>query len=260
MTPASRWSQNFLVDPAVARRIVAAFAPCPGDHVLEVGPGHGVLTTQVAGRVARLIAVEIDRALAADLDRSQPGLELHAVDILTLPLAGLRHGPRLRILSNLPYAISSPFLVKLVAEAESIEDAQLLLQLEFADRLAARPGTKAYGSLTVLVQTSFEVIPAFQVPAAAFRPRPTVRSRLVRLIPRRQTAPDAIGRERLTRLLRAAFSARRKMLAKALSAGLARDRDQVVTELERAGIDPTCRAERLSPETWLELAAGPLAD
>ena len=170
--PRRRFSQNFLVDARVARRIAMAFAPGAEDHVLEVGPGRGDLTRHLCDVVARLVAVEIDRQLGERMRERFPAVEVVSADILTLDLAALRTGPRLRVIANLPYAISSPFLVKLADEADAIEDVQLLLQLEFADRLAARPGTKTFGALTVLAQSSFEVSPSFTVGPAAFRPRP----------------------------------------------------------------------------------------
>jgi len=259
--PRRRFSQNFLVDRAVAGRIVAAFSPGPEDHVIEVGPGRGVLTDLLVGRVERLIVVEIDRDLAGALAAHLPDLDVRSTDILEQPLAELRSGPPLRLLSNLPYAISSPFLTKLTDEIDTVTDATLLLQLEFAERLAADLGSKQYGALTVAIQLYFDVNLRFEVGPGAFRPRPRVRSSLVRLTPRPvDRRPPLALRPRLRRILRAAFSARRKRLDRGLSGGLGLDREAVRAELAAYGLDPELRPERIEPQAFAQLATGPLGD
>jgi 16S rRNA (adenine1518-N6/adenine1519-N6)-dimethyltransferase len=256
-----RLGQHFLVDRTVAARIVTAFAPAAGDHVVEVGPGRGVLTERLAGRVERLVAVELDRRLAADLaGRSLPGVEVLQADFRRTSLAALRQGPPLRLLANLPYHISSDTVLKLLDEWRTVGDATLLVQREFAARLAAPTGGHDYGSLTALTAARFAVAALGDVPPGAFRPRPRVWSRLVRLEPLAEPLADDPLYPSLAALLRAAFSVRRKMLDNALRTRLGIDRERVREALALAGVEPTARAENVPPATWAALARGPLGD
>jgi 16S rRNA (adenine1518-N6/adenine1519-N6)-dimethyltransferase len=260
--PRRALSQNFLVDRAAAERIVAAFAPRPEDEVLEIGPGRGALTDLIAGRVRRLVALELDRGLAAALAARlalHPGVTIEHQDALAIGFASHRHDRPLRLIANLPYGISSPFVLKLLDELDAVADATLLFQLEFAARLHAAPGGKDYGSLSVLAQSRVAITPLLDLGPASFRPRPRVESRLVRLTPLATPLVSPGAWAALQRLLRFAFSGRRKTLANALARGFGRSRDEVAAALAAAGVDPGTRAERLDPATWAALAGGPLA-
>jgi 16S rRNA (adenine1518-N6/adenine1519-N6)-dimethyltransferase len=249
-----RLSQNFLIAERVADRIVASFAPAAEDHVIEIGPGHGILTDRLAGRVRRLEAIELDRRLAealADRHAGSPGVAVHHADFLRQDLA--RFGPSLRVLSNLPYGIATPVLVKLVAEP-SVQDAVLTLQREFAERLAAPCATKAYGSISVLVQLNARVESLFDIPAHAFRPRPKVVSRCVRLVFDRLAGLPAGAERALREVTRSAFSGRRKRLAKALSLGLGLTGGELEQLMRAAGVDPELRPDALEPHGYLKLA------
>lgn len=252
-----RLSQNFLVDATVARRLVDALVPSAADHVLEVGPGRAALTALLLPRAARVVAVELDRRLTAALRADFPLLEIYEADILEVPLATLRRGPRLRILTSLPYAISSPFLCKLIAELDDWSDAVILFQAEFAERLAAAAGTREFGSLSVLAQLWLSVTLEFPVPPNAFRPRPQVWSRAVRLAPRIGPPPPEL-RPRIDRVLRAGFSGRRKRIETAFHLGLACDRDTARRSLLACDVDPDARAGTIPPDRWLALASSDL--
>ena len=259
MRARKRFGQHFLHDPAVIERIVAAIDPRPEDALIEIGPGHGALTLPLLKRCHRLRAIEIDRDLAAALAQSARGLgelEILTLDVLTVDFAALRGtGPRLRLVGNLPYNISTPLLFHLLAERDAIADMHFMLQKEVVARMAAAPGGSAYGRLTVMLAPHCTVEALFDVGPGAFRPAPRVTSTVVRLIPHR-TPPFQVSDETgFARIVAAAFSQRRKTLRNALRtvvpAGV----------LEELGIDPGLRPERLAPGDYAAIAnrmAGPV--
>ena len=247
-----RFGQHFLHDPAVVRRIVDAVSPAGGERVVEVGPGRGALTWALLERAKNLDAIEIDRDLAQLLladPRAKPGLHMHVQDVLQMDFVALRGtGPPLRIVGNLPYNISTPLLFHLLRQRAAIADMHFMLQREVVERMAASPGTRDYGRLTIMVAAYAEVEHLFDVGPGAFRPPPKVWSAIVRLRP--SAAPRfAIGSDRALRnVVTAAFSHRRKTLRNGLK-GLLADRD-----IEACGIDPDLRPETIAPAQW-----GPLA-
>jgi 16S rRNA (adenine1518-N6/adenine1519-N6)-dimethyltransferase len=242
--PRKRFGQHFLHDPAVLARIAAAFAPDPADHVIEIGPGEGALTRLIAGRVGRFEAVEIDRDLVQALRAAFPPavLTVHEADALEFDYcaAAAASGRRLRLLGNLPYNISTPLLFRLIECAACIEDMLFMLQKEVVDRLAAAPGGKDYGRLSVMVQWRLAVERLFDVGPGAFRPPPKVSSSVVRLTP--HAVPPVTVREpaRFAALVQAAFGKRRKTLRNAL-AGIVPE-----AAFGLAGLDPDRRAETLT--------------
>jgi 16S rRNA (adenine1518-N6/adenine1519-N6)-dimethyltransferase len=199
--------------------VVDAIAPCPDDRFLEIGPGPGILTTRLARRVRELIAVEIDRDLAARLAPSlPPHARIAVADVLSLDLTTLIGGAPLRVAGNLPYNISSPILFKLIETARrthAIPDATVMLQLEVAERLIARVGTADYGVLTILTRLHADVTRVLTLPPGAFRPMPKVRSAVVRLT-FRPPAVDIADGALFERLVRTIFTQRRKTLLNAL--------------------------------------------
>ncbi len=251
--------QNFLVDPNLQRKIVEAAQVEPGETVLEIGPGQGALTRGLAEAAERLILVELDRDLAAELReryRSQPAVEVLEADILSVPLTTLTPDPgRLRVVGNIPYNLTTPILFHLL-ERPRPREILLMVQREVADRVLATPGGKAYGALSVGVQTVARVERVLHVPPGAFRPRPRVDSTVIRirpLDPPPLTAPEEAA---LRRLVRALFQWRRKQLGKILRdhPELALGAEGAKAVLEEVGLDPRGRPESLAPETFLRLS------
>jgi 16S rRNA (adenine1518-N6/adenine1519-N6)-dimethyltransferase len=255
VAPYKGWGQNFLTDTAVPRRMVEEAGVGPGDHVLEVGPGLGVLTDALLASGARVTAVEIDPRLAAYLtDRFGGHERCHLVvgDILRLDPAALVAGEPYTVVANLPYAITSAVLRYLLERDDRPARLVVMVQEEVARRIVAAPPEMSL--LAVSVQLYGVPRLALRVPAGAFTPAPKVDSAVVALT----VVPpplDAAGQARFFRAVAAGFRQRRKTVANALAAGLALERPVVVTALAAAGIDPMLRAERLTVADWLRLDA-----
>jgi 16S rRNA (adenine1518-N6/adenine1519-N6)-dimethyltransferase len=209
--PRKRFGQHFLTDTAVLDAIVAAIDPKPGQRLVEIGPGLGALTLPLLERCKRLTVIELDRDLAARLRRNA-ALDVVQADVLTVDFAAL--GGRLRVVGNLPYNISTPILFRLQDAAIHIEDMHFMLQKEVVRRMAAGPGTKDYGRLSVMLQWRWHIEPLFDVPPQAFEPPPRVDSSVVRLLPWAQ--PVQVDAKTLEALVAAAFSQRRKLLRHSL--------------------------------------------
>jgi len=250
--PRKRFGQNFLRDAGVASRIVAAIGPAAGDHLVEIGPGHGALTAALVDSGCRLDAIELDRDLAPGLLASfglKPGFKLHKADALDFDFAALAQGARsLRVVGNLPYNISTPLIARLLEHAELVRDMHFMLQREVVERLAAAPGSKLWGRLGIMAQYHCEVEALFAVPAGAFRPAPKVESAVVRLTPWKNSPWPPCDEARLRVLVKAAFGQRRKTLRNNLK-GLIDNH-----QLEALGIDPRARAETLELTELIEIA------
>lgn len=210
-----RFGQHFLTDRSVISAIVHAVDPRPGERLVEIGPGRAALTTALIERVEPLTAIEIDRDLAGWL-RSRFGerLQLIEQDVLTVDFADLAGDGAIRLVGNLPYNISSPLLVHLIAFRERIVDQHFMLQKEVVERIVAAPGEGAYGRLGVLLQNYYDVDALFDVAPQSFDPPPKVMSAVLRLLPR--TGDEAPPLEALEPLLARAFGQRRKMLRNTL--------------------------------------------
>jgi 16S rRNA (adenine1518-N6/adenine1519-N6)-dimethyltransferase len=247
-----RFGQHFLHDPSVIRRIVAAIAPRPGERVVELGPGRGAITWKLLEQAQRMDAVEIDRDLARLLEadpRAAGHLTVHVESMLDTDFVRMAgDGPRLRIVGNLPYNISTPVLFHLLQQRAAIGDMHFMLQKEVVDRMAAGPGTKDYGRLTVMLAAHAEVEALFDVGPGAFRPQPKVWSSIVRLRP--SASPRfAFGTDAALRTVTTgAFSHRRKTLRNGLKGLLAPE------DIEACGIDPQLRPEVLAPAQFGSLA------
>ncbi len=250
--PRRRFGQHFLHDPAAIARIVAALEPRAGDHLVEIGPGRGALTRALlACEDSTLDAIEIDRDLAAGLAGSfgaSPRQALHVADALDFDFRGLaaQRGGRLRIVGNLPYNISTPLLFHLLAQAAAIVDLHVMLQREVVARIAARPGTRDYGRLTLMLAPWMRSERLFDLGPGAFQPAPRVWSAVVRLtvLP----VPRFVPAAHYAALVQAAFAHRRKTLRNALIRLL--DRETIAA----CGIDPQARPETLTPEQFNLLA------
>ena len=242
-----RYGQNFLADPHYIARIADAVAPRPGERVVEIGPGLGALTGALIARAGTIVAIEIDRDLAARLREQYTAdqLELVVGDALEIDLTLL--GTNLRVVGNLPYNISSPILFHLAAQAHALRDLTVMLQKEVVARMTAAPGTPDYGRLTVMLQATFRIERLFVVPAGAFRPVPKVESAVARLVPLREDAPRIDDKALFARIVAGAFMQRRKTLRNALS--------HITDEatLTSAGIDPQARGETLGVADFVRL-------
>ena len=248
-----RFSQNFLHDAHYIGRIVAAIDPQPGDRIVEIGPGLGALTAPLVERAGTIAAVEIDRDLAARLRGrfAAEQLTLIEADALALDWPSLAAAdPRpLRIVGNLPYHISTPLLFALLPIAARVRDQHFMLQKEVVDRMAAAPGGRDYGRLSVMLQFRYRVARLFTVPPGAFSPAPQVDSAIVRLLPRPAEELPAVDAGVFARVVTAAFGQRRKTLRNSLG--------EVLDEasIRACGVDPGARAEALPVEAFVALAA-----
>jgi 16S rRNA (adenine1518-N6/adenine1519-N6)-dimethyltransferase len=249
--------QHFLRDPGIVRAIVELLAPTARDLVVEIGPGEGALTGELAGRAGRVVALEVDRGLVERLRRRLPGVEVLEADARTWPYGRLARpeGGRVLVVGNLPYSVGKPIVAALLEARAAIDLMVLMLQREVAERLAAPPGGKVYGALSVLTQAVCDVDLALRVPPGAFRPPPRVDSAVVRLVPRRESRVPSALEARFREVVRAAFARRRKTLANALAGGLGRALGTVREAATRSGVDPGRRAETLTIEEFVALTA-----
>jgi 16S rRNA (adenine1518-N6/adenine1519-N6)-dimethyltransferase len=260
-----RFAQHFL-EPAWVTKLVAAVAAGPDDAILEIGPGRAAITRPLSAQAARLLAVEVDRDLAADLEAAAlPNVTVVTADVLAIDLKtilanwlGAPPGPDrpIRVVGNLPYNISSPILfalLDLAAATNGVRDALLMLQKEVADRLVAKVGTGEYGVLTVLTALRADVTRVLSLPPGAFRPPPKVHSAVVRLTFR----PPAVAiadEAAFVRMVRTMFTQRRKTVANALKPFAGERGMDPAAALTAAGIDPQRRPETLSLPDMAALA------
>lgn len=259
--PRRRWGQNFLADPRAASRIVDALDPVPGHPLLEIGPGRGALTGQLIERSLRIAAVEVDPILCSLLRQrfDSERLTIFEADVLHLPLSAVTRAlgappeSRLAVAGNLPYCISKPVASKLVRERRFVDRAALMFQREVAERITGRPGSRAYGPLSVLVGEAFHVTRLFDLPPSAFRPRPKVVSTLTLWIARPASDFPEPAEAPLRACLAASFAHRRQTLFNNLRAALGSD-DLARTLLHRSGLDERLRAEAIPPAGFRALA------
>lgn len=255
--PRKRFGQHFLADRACIDAIVQAIAPRSGDNLVEIGPGTGVLTAPLLAQTGHLTVIEIDRDLGPRL-AAQYGdaLTLVQQDVLQVDFSGF--GQNLRIVGNLPYNISSPLLLHLIAVADRVRDQHFMLQKEVVDRIAAGPGSDM-GRLTVFLQNHYQVVKLFDVPPEAFDPPPKVDSSVVRMVPLPRPHTTAIAQ--LEAALAAAYAQRRKMLRRTLGSWLAQQHPSF--DLDKAAADDarlvpltdlSQRPEQIPATAWYALA------
>jgi 16S rRNA (adenine1518-N6/adenine1519-N6)-dimethyltransferase len=207
-----RFGQHFLTDPAIIDAIVRAIDPRPGQAMVEIGPGLAALTQPLVERLGKLAVIELDRDLAARL-RSHGQLSVTQADVLQVDFSELAHSlgaPKIRVVGNLPYNISTPILFHLLAFVASIQDQHFMLQKEVIDRMVARPATSDYGRLSVMLQWRYAMENVLFVPPASFDPPPRVDSAVVRMVPLAE--PAVVDPALLSELVQVAFSQRRKLL------------------------------------------------
>lgn len=255
--PRKRFGQHFLADRACIDAIVQAIAPRSGDNLVEIGPGTGVLTAPLVAQTGHLTVIEIDRDLGPRL-AAQYGdaLTLVQQDVLQVDFSGF--GQNLRIVGNLPYNISSPLLLHLIAVADRVRDQHFMLQKEVVDRMVAGPGSDM-GRLTVFLQNHYQVVKLFDVPPEAFDPPPKVDSSVVRMVPLPRPHTTAIAQ--LEAALAAAYAQRRKMLRRTLGSWLAQQHPSF--DLDKAAADDarlvpltdlSQRPEQIPATAWYALA------
>ena len=255
--PRKRFGQHFLADRACIDAIVQAIAPRSGDNLVEIGPGTGVLTAPLVAQTGHLTVIEIDRDLGPRL-AAQYGdaLSLVQQDVLQVDFSGF--GQNLRIVGNLPYNISSPLLLHLIAVADRVRDQHFMLQKEVVDRIVAVPGSDM-GRLTVFLQNHYQVVKLFDVPPEAFDPPPKVDSSVVRMVPLPRPHTTAIAQ--LEAALAAAYAQRRKMLRRTLGGWLAQQHPSF--DLDKAAADDarlvpltdlSQRPEQIPATAWYALA------
>ena len=258
--PRKRWGQNFLIRPEIASRIVDACALSSDRVVVEIGPGAGALTGHLAAVARKVVAVERDRGLAALL-RDDLGdwakVQVVEADFLETDLNALAlesDAGRLFVVGNLPYSITTPLFTRLIEQRAVIEQAVILVQREYAARLAAAAGSDDYGSLTVYARFFTVLEPLFTVPPSAFWPRPEVESTLVRVRFRPRPPVEVPDEARFFELVRASFGQRRKTIANALATAFEGERVLVARVLQVARVAGARRGETLDIEEFARLA------
>jgi 16S rRNA (adenine1518-N6/adenine1519-N6)-dimethyltransferase len=255
--PRKRFGQHFLHDPGVIQRIVQSIDPARDDRLVEIGPGLGSITKPLLRCVDQLHAIEIDRDAIRYLQTTfgaDGSLHIHEADVLDFDFGALRlDGPRLRLVGNLPYNISTPLLFRLIEQRAHLLDMHFMLQKEVVARMAAQPGGKDYGRLTLMLAPWLTIEPLFDIGPGAFNPPPRVTSTFVRLQPR-STSPVAPEHSRAyATIVAAAFSKRRKTLRNALRPLLGPE------DISAAGIDPGARPEVITASGFAALAVRFLA-
>lgn len=257
--PRKRFGQNFLHDSMIIDQITAAIHPQANQHLVEIGPGQGALTTSLIDSGCKLDVIELDRDLVPGLLAAfslKPGFKLYSADALNFDYASLivhpqseagGHDRPLRVVGNLPYNIATALIFKLLDNSAVIQDMHFMLQREVVERLAASPGSKNWGRLGIMAQYQCRVEHLFDVPPHAFTPQPKVQSAIVRLTPWGKSPWPHCDEPLLRKLVKAAFAQRRKTLRNNLK--------EIIdsTRLEALGIDPGARAETLKLEQFIEI-------
>ena len=261
ITLQKKYGQNFIGDPALLERIATVCDWQPGDRALEIGPGAGTLTRAIAREAEGVLAIEIDRRLAPLLEETLAdcaNVHLVFTDALKADLDALMRDTlgwdgRYKLIANLPYYITTPLIMHVLEDSEKVSELVIMVQKEVGERLCAAPGSKAYGAVTVMVQYAATVARAFDVGRHAFVPAPEVDSTILHLIPYEKRPIQAQSDAVLRRVVKAAFSQRRKTLRNSLSS-LGCDKALIKQALEAAGIEDSRRAETLSVAEFVALA------
>lgn len=261
ITLQKKYGQNFIGNPALLERIATVCDWQPGDRALEIGPGAGTLTRAIARKAEEVLAVEIDRRLAPLLEETLAdcaNVHLVFTDALKADLDALMRDTlgwdgRYKLIANLPYYITTPLIMHVLEDSEKVSELVIMVQKEVGERLCAAPGSKAYGAVTVMVQYAATVARAFDVGRHAFMPAPDVDSTILHLIPYEKRPIQAQSDAVLRRVVKAAFSQRRKTLRNSLSS-LGCDKALIRQALETAGIEDSRRAETLSVAEFVALA------
>lgn len=251
-----KFGQHFLNDASVLNAIVDALAPTVNDTVVEIGPGRGSLTSILAPRCHRLVAIEIDRALAAQLRRTyagRPNVELVEADVLEVDIPAIA-GSDYLLIGNVPYYITTPIIFKALAQPFP-KRSVFLVQREVAERMSARENTDPYGALSINIGVVANVESVLDVPPTAFQPPPKVWSSVVKIVPRETPLVAANTLEPFRTFVQSAFSLRRKQMLRVLRSVRGISAETAGAVLESVGIDPSSRPETVSPKKFAELFA-----
>ena len=252
--PNKNLGQNFIKDLRVIDRIACSAELASDDEVLEIGPGLGALTATLAEQASRVVAVEKDHKLyerLCEMFGSYPNVELIEQDALKTDYDKLYKGQKLKVIANLPYSVSSPLLFNLLEARQYFSSMVLMLQQEVGERISAAPGSKTYGSISVMLQAYYDITREFRVSPESFWPKPKVDSVVLKLVPHERSRASIRDEKLFEKVVRAAFSSRRKMLGNSLQSGFSKE---VVNQaLIKSGIDPKRRAETLSVKEFASL-------
>lgn len=252
--------QNFLIDGNVVRKIVKEAGITKDDYVLEIGPGMGTLTEELAINAKKVVAIELDKKLLPILDETlanYDNVEIIYGDVLEVNLKELIEeklgGGPVKLVANLPYYVTTPIIGKLLEEDLNLESISVMVQKEVADRMAAGPGSKSYGSLSVFVNFYSNPKVVVKVPKTVFMPQPKIDSSVIKL-ELKKDLPD-IDREKFFKVVKAAFSKRRKTIINSLSTfGFDLGKEEIRKALQNVGIKPEDRAENISVEDFIKLS------
>lgn len=258
LLPKKRFGQNFLIDQNIVKKILKVFSPAPDDIVVEIGPGLGALTIPLSEKVSKVIAIELDRDLAAILKKETPSnVDVINEDALLFNYVDLKKqfNKKLRVVANLPYNISTPVIFKLLEERDVFTDLTLMLQKEVATRIVAPPGRKDYGVLSVMTQLFAEISIAFTLSPSVFYPKPDVQSSVVKFELLEKPRFDIKNIHLFRSIVKAAFGQRRKTLKNALQDidGETLSSEKLQEILQKSNIDPMRRGETLSLEEFKNL-------
>jgi 16S rRNA (adenine1518-N6/adenine1519-N6)-dimethyltransferase len=256
LRPSKGRGQNFLHDPAVIHRIVKEAEIAPDDHVLEIGPGLGILTQELLNRAGRVSAIELDPTLATHLARafgSRPSFDLHKGDALRADLAEITGGAPIKVVANLPYSAAAAIIQHVLGSKMPLISATVMVQREVGERMLASPPDMSILSVATQLYATGEI--AFIVPPDVFLPSPKVESAVLTLTPHDQPLIPPERRNRFFSLVNGGFRHKRKNIANSLADETRRDKAEIGAVLESAGIDPARRAQTLSVDEWLALAA-----
>ena len=258
-----KYGQNFLIDTHVLEKIVRAAEITAEDFVLEIGPGIGTMTQYLCEKARRVVAVEVDRKLIPVLEETLSGYDNVAVlneDVLKVDIAELaqeyNQGKPIKVVANLPYYITTPIIMGLFEAHVPLESITVMVQKEVAERMQAAPGTKEYGALSLAVQYYAKAEVVANVPPNCFMPRPKVGSAVIRLTCHKDRPVTVSDEAFLFRVVRASFNQRRKTLVNGLGndAALGVTKEQAVQALEKMGLQPDVRGERLSLQEFAQLS------
>ena len=261
ITLTKKYGQNFISDPSLLERIASVCDWKDGDVALEIGPGAGTLTRAIAAHADRMLAIEIDRRLAPLLEESLTGCDNVKLifgdalksDLDALVRDELDHNGDYKLVANLPYYITTPLIMHVLEDSHHVDELVIMVQKEVGERLCAKPGSRTYGAVTVMVQYLATASRAFDVGRRAFTPPPDVDSTILHLVPYKERPIQAKDDAMMRRVVKAAFSQRRKTLRNSL-ASLGVDKAIIAMALEKAGIDEQRRAESLSVAEFVALA------
>lgn len=250
-----RLGQHFLNDPRILARIVDALDPQPNETIIEIGPGHGSLTERLAARATRLVAIELDRDLAAELRRryaDRPNVHIVEADVLDVRLADFSDGQTWSVTGNVPYYVTTPILFHALASPRP-RRIVFLVQREVGDRLSAAPDSEAYGALSVTAQSVAHVERHGRVPAGSFHPKPAVDSVIVSLTPLDRPLVTDAEEPAFKTLVQGAFSLRRKQMLRVVRSLFAIAAEPATSLLDECAIDVSARPEVLAPQRFVDL-------